>query len=297
MNGLPELPVAVSLLIAFSALASVGFAIELIRRLPREPVARHESLPLLWRVSGSALAFLGYLIKPLMSARLQFALQQALARAGLERQLAPQHVVAAQIAATAGCVAIGLLAVSVGFVFPPWLIGMGGLVAAAWPLMWLRDVIARRRESLVRSLPFLIDLLAMSVESGLPLAAALPQAVERLPAGALRNECRRLMRDVKAGMTREEALRTLAARLEIPAITQFALAVAAVQRDGGAVVQTLRAQAEHQRNERFLRAEHRAAQAPVRMLFPLVVFIFPGTLAIVLYPVVSRMISEVSRWQ
>ena len=220
-----------------------------------------------------------------------------LARAGLERQLAPQHVVAAQILASLCCLSVALLASLADLRVPVWLLGSTALVAAAWPLLWLREAIDRRRESLVRSLPFLIDLLAMSVESGLPLAAALPQAVERLPAGPLRHECRRLMRDVKAGMTREEALRTLASRLDIPAITQFALAVAAVQRDGGAVVQTLRAQAEQQRSERFMRAEHRAAQAPVRVLFPLVVFIFPGTLAIVLYPVVSRMISEVSRWQ
>jgi len=73
--------------------------------------------------------------------------------------------------------------------------------------------------------------------------------------------------------------------------------VTAAQRDGGTVVQTLRAQAEQQRSDRFQRAEHRAAQAPVRVLFPLIVFIFPGTLAIVLYPVVSRMLTEVTRWQ
>lgn len=166
-----------------------------------------------------------------------------------------------------------------------------------WPMIWLRSVANRRRESLLRSLPFLIDLLAMAVESGLPLTAALPQAVERLPAGPLRDECRRLMRDVKAGMPRDEALRQLAVRLDMPAITQFTLAVTAAQRDGGTVVQTLRAQAEQQRSDRFLRAEHRAAQAPVRVLFPLIVFIFPGTLAIVLYPVVSRMLTEVTRWQ
>ena len=66
---------------------------------------------------------------------------------------------------------------------------------------------------------------------------------------------------------------------------------------GLAHLQRVGAQAEQQRNERFLRAEHRAAQAPVRVLFPLIVFIFPGTLAIVLFPVVSRMMAEVSRWQ
>ena len=207
-----DLPIMVSLLVAFAVVALVIFAIELVRRLPSEPVAMHESLPVCWRISGSALVVIGFLIRPLMSARLCFSLQRFLARAGLERQLAPQHVVAAQILASLCCLSVGLLASLADLRVPVWLLGSTALVAAAWPLLWLREAIDRRRESLVRSLPFLIDLLAMSVESGLPLAAALPQAVERLPAGPLRHECRRLMRDVKAGMTREEALRTLASR-------------------------------------------------------------------------------------
>jgi tight adherence protein C len=206
-------------------------------------------------------------------------------------------MIAAQCLAACLAGLVLLFARGLGISIPGWTLPFVLTLAIAWPLIWLRELVVRRGESLLRQLPFLIDLLAMSVESGLPLAAALPQAVERLPAGALRDECRRLMRDVKAGMPRDEALRTLAARLELAAVTQFTLAVSAAQRDGGTIVQTLRGQAEQQRNDRFTRAEYRAAQAPVRVLFPLVVFIFPGTLAVVLYPVISRMFSEVARWQ
>jgi len=292
-----DLPVLIITLVGLSAVLGVVFIVELIRRLPSGPRERQESLPTLWRLLWPALLILGRLVQPLLSTRLRFALQRMLAQGGLERVMAPQHVIAAQVLATLFATLVGWL-VAVGGVSPPiWLLALAVVICAAWPVLWLREVIGQRRENLVKALPFLIDLLAMAVESGLPLAAALPQAVERLPAGALRDECRRLMRDVKAGMAREEALRVLSARLDVPAVTQFTLAVSAVQRDGGAIVQTLRAQAEQQRNERFLRAEHRAAQAPVRVLFPLVVFIFPGTLAIVLYPVVSRMFNEVARWQ
>jgi len=294
MEGLPLIVMALTAAAAISAMAFVG---ELIRRLPPDPAARTEKLPATWRVLWPLLIVAGGLLRPIISARWRFDLHKKLSGAGFDRTMAPQHIVAAQALAI---VATGLAYSALwltGLRFPVWIFCVVALTGTLWPLIWLRGVASRRRENLLRSLPFLIDLLAMAVESGLPLTAALPQAVERLPAGPLRDECRRLMRDVKAGMPRDEALRLLAVRLDMPAITQFTLAVTAAQRDGGTVVQTLRAQAEQQRSDRFQRAEHRAAQAPVRVLFPLIVFIFPGTLAIVLYPVVSRMLAEVTRWQ
>jgi tight adherence protein C len=290
-------PAPLLLLFACSAVLIVSFVAEVIRQLPTDSTARRERLPLAWRAAWPLLLAIGLVIRPMMSVRLFRSFQQRLARAGLDQVIAPQHMIAAQCLAAGLAGSVSLSVGGLGISIPGWTLLVVLAVAIVWPLIWLRESVVRRGESLLRQLPFLIDLLAMSVESGLPLAAALPQAVERLPAGALRDECRRLMRDVKAGMPRDEALRTLAARLELAAVTQFTIAVSAAQRDGGTIIQTLRAHAEQQRNDRFTRAEHRAAQAPVRVLFPLVVFIFPGTLAVVLYPVISRMFSEVARWQ
>ena len=288
---------SIALPAALAAFAGLAFVVELLRSLPRESAAKDRSLPLVWRLGWPVLAAGGRAVRPLLSAQLRHSMQCRLAQAGLDQVIAPQHFVAAQLllvlATTSVAAALKYFEAPI-----PWLALLPLiLMGVLWPVLWLRDVIRARRESLLRGLPFLIDLLAMAVESGLPLAAALSQAVERLPAAPLRDECRRLVRDIKAGMPRDEALRTLASRLDIAAVTQFVMALSAAQRDGGAVVRVLRAQAEQQRNERFLRAEHRAAQAPVRVLFPLIVFIFPGTLAIVLFPVVSRMMAEVSRWQ
>jgi tight adherence protein C len=294
MEGLPWFVMALT---AAAAVSTIAFLGEVLRSLPTDSAARTERLPMAWRLAWPLLIAGGCLVRPIISARWRFNLHKKLSGAGFERTMAPQHIVAAQaLSLVAAGIAYSALQLA-GLGCPIWIFCGGALAGMMWPMIWLRSVANRRRESLLRSLPFLIDLLAMAVESGLPLTAALPQAVERLPAGPLRDECRRLMRDVKAGMPRDEALRLLAVRLDMPAITQFTLAVTAAQRDGGTVVQTLRAQAEQQRSDRFLRAEHRAAQAPVRVLFPLIVFIFPGTLAIVLYPVVSRMLTEVTRWQ
>ncbi len=255
------------------------------------------SAPWLLTLVWPLLAALGWLLRPLMSAQWRHSLYLRLERAGMERILAPQHLVALQLASATAALLVPCLPVMLGVTFTPWLVAVATALGAVWPLAWLHERSGKRLAKIVRDLPFLIDLLAMSVEAGLPLPAAFTQSVERLPAGPLRDECRRVVRDVQAGRGRDEALRALASRLDIAGVTQLVMALAAAQRDGSGIVRVLKAQAEQQRTERFLRAEHRAAQAPVRMLFPLLCFIFPGTLAVLLFPVVSRLFSEMGRWQ
>ena len=122
--------------------------------------------------------------------------------------------------------------------------------------------------------------------------AALAQAVERGPPGAMRDELAQLLRDLRAGRPRDEAMRALAARAQLPAISSLVAALASTQKQGASLGPILRAQAEQRRTERFLRAEKLAMEAPVKMLMPLVLFIFPGTFAVLLFPVVSRLIAE-----
>ena len=169
-------------------------------------------------------------------------------------------------------------------------------IAILLPHQVLRRQARRRFERIRRQLPFLIDLVAMSVESGLPLAAALAQAVERSPSGPLREEFLRALGDIKAGRSRDEALTALSDRVAQPALTQFILALLAIARDGGSVLHLLKTIAEQQRSDRLIRAEHQAMQAPVKLLLPLVVFIFPGTFAILLYPVIARVIVQGGLW-
>ena len=286
----------IALATGLAVLAGLACIAQLLKLGAERGRAVHDSAPFALRCIWPVLACLGWLVRPLMSAQWRHRFHARLERAGLERRLGPQHVVALQVCLTASggaiVVTLSLLGMAGGTLS---LIGAAAL-GVGWPLWWLRDTARRRASDVMRGLPFLIDLLVMSVEAGLPLSAAFAQSVERLPAGPLRDECRRVVRDVQAGRSRDEALRALAARLDIAGVTQLVMALSAAQRDGSGVVRVLRAQAEQQRNERFLRAEHRAAQAPVRMLFPLLVFIFPGTLAVLLFPVVSRLMNELGQW-
>ena len=101
-----------------------------------------------------------------------------------------------------------------------------------------------------------------------------------------------MLRDIRAGRSRSEALHDLSARLALPAISSLVAALLVAERQGGALGPVLRAQAEQRRSERFLRAEKLAMEAPVKMLLPLLVFIFPCTFAMLLFPVVVRFLEE-----
>ncbi len=275
----------VAMLALLAALASAWS-----RPLPR-PFAPAAALPPLWRPAWPLVRRLAPLAGRPMSALQYERLHELLARAGLDRVLAPQELIAAQVVAAAAGAFVVLIAWASG-ALPAWLGAPAALLGAALPRIALRDRAARRRYAILRQLPHDIDLITLAVEAGLNLGAALGQAAQHGPPGPLRDEWRRLLRDVRAGQPRHEALHALAARLAVPAVSSVVAALLAAERQGASLAPILRAQAEQRRTERFLRAERLAMEAPVKMLFPLVLCIFPGTFAILLFPVVHQLLSE-----
>jgi tight adherence protein C len=167
-----------------------------------------------------------------------------------------------------------------------------GAIGAWWPLSWLRGRRSARLRAIVRALPFCLDLITLSIESGANLTGALQHAVAKGPPGALRVELERVLRDVRAGRGRAEALRAMAERLDLPAVTSWVAALVSAERHGSGLGPILRAQAEQRRQERFLAAEKLAMKAPVKMLLPLLAFIFPCTFVLLFFPVVVRLFEE-----
>jgi tight adherence protein C len=108
----------------------------------------------------------------------------------------------------------------------------------------------------------------------------------------MREELALVLRDLRAGRSHDEAMRALSARVDLPAVSSLVSALSSAQKQGLSLGPILRAQSEQRRAERFMRAEKLAMQAPVKMLLPLVLFIFPGTFAILLFPVFSRLLGE-----
>lgn len=248
--------------------------------------------PLLWRATWPLVATLSVHLRRMMSARMRHRVGERLRRAGLDFTLsAEQFAAGAMIAAILSATTVAVVWSPRGW--PPAVaLATGTLVGALLPLSWLRDRIESRRRSVLRQLPFYLDVITLAIESGLNLGAALAQAVDKGPRGPLRAEFDRALRDLRAGRSREEALRGIAERLAMPAVASLIAALLVAERQGGSLGPVLRAQAEQRRNERFMRAEKLAMEAPVKMLPPLLVFIFPCTFVVLLFPVASRLLQE-----
>jgi tight adherence protein C len=204
-----------------------------------------------------------------------------LRKAGCPRELGPGELVLSMQVGAALLLALGL-GLSV------WLrLGAGAcllcaLVGAAYPLLWLRDRVRARHRTIARALPYSLDLLTLSVEAGLDFPAALAKVVDKGRSGPLAEELSVVLKELRLGKTREEALRNLARRVDLPALTSFVQALVHADRMGTPLGKVLRILSTQLRIERSQRAEKLANEAPVKLLLPLVFFIFP-TLFLMLF--------------
>ncbi len=279
--------------------------------VPTDDRRWRERPPLAWRLAWPLLRPAAGLLDPLVPPRWRAAQARALRQGGLDLALDAAHVSAASVLAGVACGALGWLAATAlpALVGPEvaraapapdgagtWGAAPLALAAAAaglaWPVSWLRRRRDARLRAIEKALPFYLDVLTLSVESGANLTGALRHAVSKGPPGPLQVELERVLGDVRAGRSRADALRTMAERIELPAVGSWVAALVAAERHGAGLGPILRAQAEQRRQERFQRAEKLAMKAPVKMLFPLLAFIFPCTFVLLFFPVVVRLLEE-----
>ena len=188
--------------------------------------------------------------------------------------------------------ALGWLAMSSSGSTDPSVLILLALIGAILPELWMRDTRTKRNFELVRNLPVYLEYLSMCVDAGLNFAGALKQSVEKGPKGAMRNEFRIVLRDINSGETRADALTRLEKRVELNDISIFVRAVIQAERMGSSMKETLVIQAEQRLTERFQRAEKMAMEAPVKLVVPLVIFIFPLTFIILLFPIVVKFLEQ-----
>jgi tight adherence protein C len=174
---------------------------------------------------------------------------------------------------------------------PDWLLFalVGGWF---YPLLWLSDVKARRYKAVQKTLPVYLDFITMSVEAGLNLTGALNQTMDKGPPGPLKHEFFMVVRDLRSGLPRADALRRMEERLQMPEITSFVGTVIQAEKMGARLGVALRVQAEQRRTERFQRAEKLAMEAPVKLIGPLIVFIFPVTFIVLGFPIVMKIMGQ-----
>ncbi len=166
------------------------------------------------------------------------------------------------------------------------------LTAIMYPSWWIKQAVAFRHRSILKALPFVIDLLTLSVEAGLDFMSAIKNIVERRPPDPIAEELSRVLVEIQLGKTRHEALFRLADRVRQPDIQSLVLALVQADELGVSIGSTLRIQSDQIRAKRFMRAEKMANEAPVKMLFPLVACIFPAVFLIMLGPIVLQMLKH-----
>jgi tight adherence protein C len=153
------------------------------------------------------------------------------------------------------------------------------------PVLWLGSKIKRRQGEIVKQLPDTLDLLTICVEAGLGFDQGVQKVVEKQD-NELARGFNRYLQEVRLGKLRREALQNMANRMEVPDVTSFIAAIIQADQLGVSMAKILRIQSDQMRIRRRQRAEQKAHQAPIKMLFPMVFLIFPSIFIILLGPAV-----------
>ena len=163
----------------------------------------------------------------------------------------------------------------------------------AYPLIWLRSTLKKRHFSIMLALPFVLDLLTLSVEAGMDFMSALQRNCERRRLDPLNEELIRMTREIQMGIARRVALRNMADRVRQPDLKAVAFALIQADELGVPIGPILRIQSEQLRTRRFDRAERLANEAPVKMLGPLLLCIFPAVLIVLLAPILLEAVKNI----
>ncbi len=170
---------------------------------------------------------------------------------------------------------------------PIFLVSLG-FVGIYFPHLHANTERKRRYQSVIVDLPFFIDLLALSTEAGLDFIGSIQRVVEKAEDSVLADELGQVLRDLKLGSTRAEALKKMSERLDIPEITSFVTVLIDADATGASIGGVLKQQSVQMRLERFTRAEKEGARASQTILIPLMLFILPAVFIMVFGPIIIQ---------
>lgn len=168
---------------------------------------------------------------------------------------------------------------------------IGGIVGYNLPRAWLTRKMVRRREQIRRAVPNILDLMVVCVEAGLSVNAAIQKIGEetRMSYPAMSDELHLLNQEILIGKTRAEAFRNLGIRTGVDELRALATMLLQSDKLGTSIASTLRVQADALRTKRYQMAEEAAHKMSVKLVFPLVLFIFPELLVIILGPAIIQL--------
>ncbi len=172
-------------------------------------------------------------------------------------------------------VVYGSLSLILGFIFPKEI--------------WLKDLIKKRTKAILKELPDTIDLFTLCVEAGLDFSAAIKKIIEKGKECPLRDEFIKFEKETNMGASRIDALRNMANRNDIEDLNSFLVSLIQAVKMGTSLGPILRSQSQQLRIRRSQRVEKMAAEAPVKMLIPLILCIFPAVFIILFTPIIMQL--------
>ena len=169
----------------------------------------------------------------------------------------------------------------------PWIVfAVIGVVGGYFPHFYCKNLAQQRQKSTERDLPFFIDLLALSTEAGLDFIGAIQKITEKAPKDSvLANELTTVLKEIKLGSSRSDALAGLEKRVPSPELKSFVTMVLDADETGASIATVLKAKAEQMRYERFNKAEQQGAKASQKLLFPMILFIVPAIMLTIFSPI------------
>jgi tight adherence protein C len=216
--------------------------------------------------------------------------------AGNPRGLEPTIFWASRFGAAIAILAMFLFIFTISDIQWSWgrrllLIGVFTVLGFYLPEMLLQSRVRRRQDSIRKALPDALDLLTICVEAGLGFDGALAKVTEKWD-NELALSFSRVLREIQLGKLRREALRDMSERVGIPEMTSFVAAIIQSEQLGVSMAKVLRIQADQMRIKRRQAAEEKAHQAPIKMLIPMGLLIFPSLMIILLGPAAVQLMSS-----
>lgn len=218
--------------------------------------------------------------------------RQKLANAGLLKDMTPEEFAALKFFMILGGPFVFLMIRWIlEETWPLTITPVMAVVGFFYPDVWLMGMIKRRNDQVLRAMPFIVDMLALSVEAGLDFMAAIQRVIEKAPPSPLVEEFETLIRETKIGSSRAEGLRALGWRVNIIEINSFCATLIAADSVGASIAPILKQLSNELRVKRSSRAEQQGATAATKILIPMIFFILPAVLVAIFAPMVLKMMS------
>jgi tight adherence protein C len=218
-------------------------------------------------------------------------LKKKLASAGLSEALTPDELYSFKLFLIIGFpVLLAFMKLAWEMDIPGYAFPVSMVLGYYYPdKLWLGSVINRRQEDIKRAMPFVVDLLALSTEAGLDFMGAIGKVVEKAKPSPLIQELEMLLKEIKIGSSRAEAMRSMAWRIDLMEVNSFVAVLISADEMGASIGKILRQQSEQIRHERFVRAEKAGAKATQMVLIPMMLFIMPAIFIIIFGPFILGM--------